>query len=255
MTDERKSGADLGFAMPAAGVSYPLTDDDLDVDLEETMTTYPITSSVPRVRSTEIRANGGPAIVPAAGVPDAPKRRHRRVDDEHHRRGTADLGLLILRLSIGGIMLFHGLRKITGWWGGPGFSHMAEAVAGANWKQPHLTAVLFSVGETLGGLLIILGLATPVAASAVLAIIINSWLTRLALAPGLQFTTPGGPEYQTMLAAMATSVILAGPGRLSFDRKMGWATRPHAGSLAAFLAAVAVAAGTWVVLHGGNPFV
>ena len=132
---------------------------------------------------------------------------------------------------------------------------MADAVAGANWKQPHLTAVLFAVGETLGGLMVILGVATPMAAGAVLAIFVNSWLTRQALAPGLQFSAPGGPEYQTLLVAACSSLILVGPGRLSLDRRMGWATRPHAGSLLVFVGAVAVAAAAWVVLHGGNPFV
>lgn len=255
MTDKRKSGVtDAGFVMPSHGsnISYPLTDDDLDVDLDETMTTYPITSSLPRVRSTEIRPNS-PSVVPKPAAPV--NARHGRHEDEHHRRGTSDLGLLLLRMSVGGIMLFHGLRKITGWWGGPGFSQMADAVAGANWKQPHLTAVLFAIGETLGGLMVLLGVATPVAASAVLAIVINSWLTRQALAPGLQFSAPGGPEYQTLLIGATSSIILAGPGRLSLDRRMGWAIRPHAGSLAAFLAAIAIAAATWVVLHGGNPFV
>ena len=101
---------DADFAMPAYGkhVSYPITDDDLDVDLDETMTTYPITSSMPRVRSTEIRPNNGPSVVPKPAPVVA---RHARHEDEHHRRGTLDLGLLLLRVSVGGIMLFLAYRS------------------------------------------------------------------------------------------------------------------------------------------------
>ncbi|HEX7321399.1 MAG TPA: hypothetical protein VF299_00470, partial [Mycobacterium sp.] len=39
------------------------------------------------------------------------------------RRGTQDLGLLILRLGLGAVLIAHGLQKALGWWGGQGLAH------------------------------------------------------------------------------------------------------------------------------------
>ena len=36
------------------------------------------------------------------------------------RRGTQDLGLLLLRVGFGALLIAHGLQKVFGWWGGAG---------------------------------------------------------------------------------------------------------------------------------------
>ncbi|MGO3328199.1 DoxX family membrane protein, partial [Gordonia sp. (in: high G+C Gram-positive bacteria)] len=48
------------------------------------------------------------------------------------RRGTVDLGLLILRLALGAVFVLHGLQKLTGWMNGPGPDGFADYLANAS---------------------------------------------------------------------------------------------------------------------------
>ena len=111
------------------------------------------------------------------------------------------------------------------------------------------------VGELAGGALLILGLATPLAAAGLLAIAINAWLFRQVMEPGLQFFQPAGPELETLLVAVTASIVLCGPGRYSMDGGRGWATKPFIGSFVALLIGAAAAACVWIFLRGGNPFI
>ncbi|NCL76647.1 hypothetical protein AIIKEEIJ_04131 [Rhodococcus sp. YH1] len=162
------------------------------------------------------------------------------------RRGTLDLGLLVLRLVVGGTMVVHGVQKLTGLWGGPGMDGFEAMLADAGYQRPALLAVLGAVGEVAAGALLILGLLTPLAAAAVLAIMINAWLFRQSAEPGLQYFAPDGVEYETLLAAAAAVIVLTGPGRVAVDGTRGWATRPFAGSFVALLLGVAGGVCLWI---------
>jgi putative oxidoreductase len=74
-------------------------------------------------------------------------------------------------------------------------------------------AILGGLGETLGGLFLALGLVTPVAAGAIVGIMLNA----LALKWGGGFFVPTGVEYELVLTAAAAALALAGPGRFALD--------------------------------------
>lgn len=171
------------------------------------------------------------------------------------RRGTTDLGLLLLRLVVGAIFFVHGLQKLTGIWNGPGLDGFRTLLEDTGYDQANLLAIAGAVGETAGGALLILGLATPFAGAAVLAVIINAWCFKQAAEPGLQFFAPAGVEYETVLAVAAAAIILTGPGKIAFDGRRGWATRPRFGSFAALAVGIAGGVCMWIFLNGANPLV
>ena len=73
-----------------------------------------------------------------------------------------DFGKLILRLSIGGLMLFHGVAKIM-----HGIDPIVAAVKGSN--VPEFVAYGVYVGEVLGPLLVLIGLWTRLGALMIVA--------------------------------------------------------------------------------------
>lgn len=169
------------------------------------------------------------------------------------RRGTTDLGLLLLRLVVGGIFLVHGLQKLTGVWKGPGLDGFRSLLENIGYDRADILAIAGAVGETAGGALLILGLATPFAGAAVLSVIINAWLFKQAAEPGLQFFAPTGVEYETVLGVAAAAIILTGPGKIAFDGRRGWATRPRFGSFVTLILGIAAGVCLWIFLNGANP--
>lgn len=205
---------------------------------------------------TEFLGSGPAASTTPAGLAatDEPAVRTETVEVPA-RRGTTDLGLLVLRLAVGGIFLVHGLQKLVGLWNGPGIDGFRGLLEQTGYEQAGLLAVLGATGETAGGALLVLGLATPLAGAAVLATIINAWCFRQAAEPGLQFFAPDGVEYETLLGLAAAAIILTGPGRIALDGRRGWATRPRFGSFLALVVGIAGGACLWVFLNGANPLV
>lgn len=222
---EVKEAISAGPTPPAVGNGVPAADD--------TAPTYAFASIPPA-------PNGGAE----------PTTRIRRRDD---RRGTLDLGLLLLRLVIGGTFVYHGLQKAAGWFHGPGYDGIRTSMENGGWKHADFAAPMLIAGELGGGILVAVGLATPLAAGAVLAVILDAWMWKQGMVAGFQYKAGTGVELESILAGGAAAIMLTGPGRLSLDRNRGWATRPFLGSLAALVAAVAAAILTYIYLHGGNP--
>ncbi|WP_328397784.1 DoxX family protein [Nocardia sp. NBC_00416] len=192
------------------------------------------------------------ASIPPAGTPPSGGRLRRRNLDG--RRGTLDFGLFILRLVVGATFLYHGLQKLTGWFHGPGLDGTKSMMENSGWDHPSAAAAMVTAGEVGGGILLILGLATPLAAGAVLAVILDAWFWKQGMYPGFQYKAgPGAVEMETILVGAAVAIIFTGPGRWSFDRNRGWAIRPAAGSFVVLLLAIAAAVLTYWYLQDGNP--
>ncbi|MET9201468.1 DoxX family membrane protein [Gordonia sp. NPDC003585] len=177
------------------------------------------------------------------------------------RRGTLDLGLLLLRVAVGAVALAHGLQKLFGWWSGPGLSgfedmlvNSANSSIGFNPDFAKPLAILGALSETLGGAMVILGLLTPVGASAILGTMLIAAAYKTTLAGGFSFfAAVGGVEYELTLAVAAAVIILTGPGLYSLDFPYGWARRPFIGSFLWLIVGIGAAALIWILCNGTNP--
>lgn len=185
-------------------------------------------------------------------------------DDERvraaHRRGTQHLGLLILRVGLGAVLVAHGLQKLFGWWGGQGLTGFKNSLSDIGYQHADVLTYVAAGGEIAAGVLLVLGLFTPLAAAGALAYLINGTLAGMSEQHKAQHTSgffpfflPEGHEYEITLIIMAAAVILVGPGRYGFDAGRGWARRPFIGSFAALVVGVGGGIALWVFLTGANP--
>jgi putative oxidoreductase len=123
-----------------------------------------------------------------------------------------DIGKLVLRLALGGLMLFHGVAKLTG---GIGFIADVAAKAGL----PSFIAYGVYIGEVIAPALLIAGWYSRIAA----AVIAINIVFAIGLVHMPELFTLGGSggwalELQGMFLFTAVAVALLGPGRFSIDR-------------------------------------
>ena len=152
-----------------------------------------------------------------------------------------ELGLLIVRLVIGLTLAAHGAQKLFGWFGGGGISGTAPFLEQLGFRPARLHAALAGIAETAGGLLLAAGLFTPLAAAALLSVMVVA-VGSVHWGKGF-FLQTGGLEYNLVLAAGALAVAFTGPGAISLDRSLGisWSGNSW-GLLALFLGLVGGAA-------------
>jgi putative oxidoreductase len=134
-----------------------------------------------------------------------------------------DWYLTVLRLAAGIMILPHGLQKTFGLFGGAGFSRtMAGFTNGAH--IPVVFAFLAIMAEFLGGIGLILGLLTRIAAFGVLcnmivAIVANN--SRFGFFMNWGGRQKGeGIEFHLLAIAILLGVMLRGAGPASIDRAL-----------------------------------
>ncbi|HVR76120.1 MAG TPA: DoxX family protein [Planctomycetota bacterium] len=139
------------------------------------------------------------------------------------KKTGADIGLLILRLTLGGIMIAHGVQKIMV---ENGVAKFADTLAGIGVSyQPLAMAITAITTEIGGGFLVVLGLFSRLAALAIavlmgVAIVLVHWKNGFWLP--LEITPeavagqkiPQGFEYCLALLSMALCILFAGPGHI-----------------------------------------
>src|SRR5688572_4533918 len=132
-----------------------------------------------------------------------------------------DLGLLLLRLLVGLTLAAHGAQKLFGMFNGGGLQGTGGWLESIGFRPGRRQALLAGGSELVGGLLLCLGLITPLAA----AIVIGVMVVAGAAGHGGKgfFITRGGWEYCLVLAGMAAAVAFTGPGDWSVDRLIGFA--------------------------------
>jgi len=127
-------------------------------------------------------------------------------------------GGFLLRLALGTVFIAHGWTKLNGPLGTPeGFN-----IEAWGWPYPVLWAWVVAVVETLGGLLILVGLFTRFAA-ALIACVMATAIINVKLPAGFV----GGFEIDFVLLLIALSLVVGGAGRISVDRDvLGWGAPP-----------------------------
>ena len=130
------------------------------------------------------------------------------------RRGTQDLGLLILRLGVGVILIVHGLQKAFGLWGGPGLTGWEDPLSTMGFKYADILTYVATGGQIAAGVLLVLGLFTPGAAAGALAYLVTGLLAEaMAAHEGAKLASflTDGHEYQVFLACAVAAIILTVP--------------------------------------------
>ena len=127
-------------------------------------------------------------------------------------------GLLILRAVFGLFLAYHGYNKL---FGPGGIDGTARWFAGIGMRWPHLQARLAAMTEIGSGLLMALGLLTPLAAAGMIglmtvAIAVEHWKVGFFI-----FKPNQGWEYCASIAVAAFVIAMVGPGRWSLDHAVG----------------------------------
>ena len=130
-----------------------------------------------------------------------------------------DVGLLVLRLVLGVIFIGHGAQKLFGSFGGPRISGFAKMLEQLGVKPARPMAILAGLAEFVGGILVMLGFLTPVAALALIVVMIVAVIT-VHLKNGF-FNTNGGYEFNLALVGIALTLLIAGAGAYSLDSLLG----------------------------------
>lgn len=132
------------------------------------------------------------------------------------RTRTADLGLLALRLTAGGLLAGHGAQKLFGAFGGHGLEGTAGWLESIGLKPGKPWAALAGLSEFGGGMLTALGLGGPLGPIALQGAMATA--ARKAHWGKPIWTTAGGAEEPALYAAIGLALAFAGPGRYSLDR-------------------------------------
>ncbi|MFC5996663.1 DoxX family protein [Pseudonocardia hispaniensis] len=168
-------------------------------------------------RSFDIGTLGGaePAVAPT-------KPERRPVPSN----GSADIGLLLLRIVIGGLFFAHGAQKVFGLWGGLGITRTTENIARHGFTG-YAGALAWATGvtELVAGAFLVLGLLTPLAAAALLSIKIVAIVVKWGV-PFFAAAAPDALEIDLLLGAGAAALVFTGAGRVALDNGRTWQRRP-----------------------------
>jgi putative oxidoreductase len=127
---------------------------------------------------------------------------------------------LILRVTLGLVMLPHGAQKLLGWYGGFGFA----GTMGFFTEQMHVPAAiafLVIMGESFGSLGLITGFLTRFSAFGTLCIMLGA-IFMVHLPNGFFMNWFGkqageGFEYHLLVIGMSVALMLTGAGKWSVD--------------------------------------
>jgi len=127
---------------------------------------------------------------------------------------TSDLAYFLLRVTVGLMVIPHGWGKVFG----PGVAGVATYLAKLHLEPATPLAVIVMFTETIGGLLVAIGLFTrPMAALLVIEFIVLLLVVHVPRG----YMAQGGVEFPLLWLLMYVVVLLRGGGPWSLDRKIG----------------------------------
>ncbi len=156
----------------------------------------------------------------------------------HH----ADFALLVLRASLGLMLMAHGANKVKG-----GLDNAGRWFSSMGMRNGGMQARLAAATELGCGALLVLGLITPFAAAGVIGVMLVAGIVAHRQNGFFVFRPGQGWEYVYIIAVAAFAVGAIGPGEWSIDHAIGLDVENWWGALVAGLLGVGSGVATLVV--------
>jgi putative oxidoreductase len=160
-------------------------------------------------------------------------------------------GRLVARVVIGGLFVGHGLQKLAGKFDGPGIDETAEMMDAIEMRPATANAYAAGITETVGGTMLALGAATPLAAAS----LIGTMITAIRKVHGENgpWNADRGYEYNLVLIAALLAVVDGGPGPISVDKIRGKSRRGFPAMVGALGLGAAASTVAIELGRGGKP--
>ena len=121
---------------------------------------------------------------------------------------------LLLRILLGVVFFVHGSQKLFAWWGGNGLDGFSSTLVTMGLTPGMFWAILVALTEFIGGILLVLGLLTRVAALLVAVVMLVAiWKLHLGAWSSM--------EFPLSLLVISLALLGIGGGALSVDSKIG----------------------------------
>jgi putative oxidoreductase len=138
----------------------------------------------------------------------------------HPTYDQLSLGLFLLRIILGAVFFAHGAQKVFGWFGGYGLTGTVGYFKNVV-KVPAPLAYLGPFVEFLGGIALVFGVFTKVAALGILVMMLVATL-KVHFPQGFFLSGKGdgkgqGYEFALTLAVISLVLVLLGGGTYSLD--------------------------------------
>jgi putative oxidoreductase len=128
------------------------------------------------------------------------------------------IGTVALRGVVGPLFVGHGTQKLFGWFGGHGLEGTGGFFESLGLRPGRRHAMAAGAAEALGGTLLTLGAATPLAATMLSSTMLTA--IRKVHASNGPWVTDNGYEYNAALVAALAMVVEHGPGAPSVDARL-----------------------------------
>jgi putative oxidoreductase len=134
-----------------------------------------------------------------------------------------DIGLLILRLALGGMMIAHGVRTL---WPENKLGDLSTQLANLGLPAPHPLAMGIVAAGIVGGALVVLGLWAQIGALLIAlamgTMVFKDWANGFFVRnewSGVSPRVEHGIELSLAYLAMALCILLVGPGAIAVLKK------------------------------------
>jgi putative oxidoreductase len=134
-----------------------------------------------------------------------------------------DMAGLIMRLTLGAVMLPHGLQKVFGLFGGAGLQATLQSFT-TRMGLPMPVAILVILAESAGALGLIFGFCTRLCALGI-ALVMGGAIVMVHWQHGFFMNWFGrqageGFEYHLLVIGLALALLVHGGGKWSFDQRI-----------------------------------
>jgi len=131
----------------------------------------------------------------------------------------ANIGILLLRVTLGLTFMGHGSQKLFGWFKGGGWQGTTTMITHMGIRPVWFWTLVSSVSEFGGGLLVFLGFLSPLGSLGIIAAMLTA-IIKVHWRAGF-WNTNHGYEFPLINLVSALALGLTGPGAFSLDSAFG----------------------------------